>query len=170
LLTCEIFVNSRFLAIAASPDGNIEYQWFSLCVVRTHTAENLQFSTRMFLPSKHRATDLAERINRLLYVNGKGYWRYAAWPPMTAKSLYKIDSPERITGWLREVARAGNQVRLAKRISSRMYIRQSMVELSSHRKTRPSSKTGPASLPALLRNSRLIEFSARNSLSRMGSG
>jgi len=40
-LTGEIFVNSRFLAIAASPDGNIEYQWFPLCVVRTHTAENL---------------------------------------------------------------------------------------------------------------------------------
>ena len=55
MLTCEIFVNGRFLAIAASPDGNIEYQWFSLCVVRTHTAENLQFSTRMFLPSKHRS-------------------------------------------------------------------------------------------------------------------
>jgi hypothetical protein len=53
VLTCEIFVNGRFLAIAASPDGNIEYQWFPLCVVRTHTAENLQFSTRMFLPSKH---------------------------------------------------------------------------------------------------------------------
>jgi hypothetical protein len=28
---------------------------------------------------------------------------------MTAKGLYKIDSPERITGWLREVAKAGNQ-------------------------------------------------------------
>src|ERR1700689_4942376 len=30
LLTCEIFLNGRFLAIAASPDGNVEYQWFSL--------------------------------------------------------------------------------------------------------------------------------------------
>ena len=52
LLTCEIFLNGRFLAIAASPDGNVEYQWFPHCVVRTQTAENLQFSTRMFLPSK----------------------------------------------------------------------------------------------------------------------
>ena len=34
---------------------------------------------------------------------------YAAWPPMTAKALYKIDSPERIWRWLREVAKAGNQ-------------------------------------------------------------
>jgi hypothetical protein len=34
---------------------------------------------------------------------------YAAWPPMTAKGLYKIDSPERITPWLREVAKAGDQ-------------------------------------------------------------
>ena len=34
---------------------------------------------------------------------------YAAWPPMTAKGLYKIDSPERISRWLREVAKAGNQ-------------------------------------------------------------
>ena len=55
LLTCEIFLNGRFLAIAAPPDGNVEYQWFPHCVVRTQTAENLQFSTRMFLPSKHRA-------------------------------------------------------------------------------------------------------------------
>src|SRR5258707_3346986 len=51
LLTCEIFLNGRFLAIAAVPDGNVEYQWFPHCVVRTQTAENLQFSTRMFLPS-----------------------------------------------------------------------------------------------------------------------
>jgi hypothetical protein len=28
---------------------------------------------------------------------------------MTAKGLYKIDSPERITPWLREVAKAGDQ-------------------------------------------------------------
>ncbi len=55
LRTCEIFVNGRFLAIAASPDGNVEDQWFPHCVVRTQTAENLQVSTRMFLPSKHRA-------------------------------------------------------------------------------------------------------------------
>jgi len=128
------------------------------------------------------ARELAARINRLLYVIGKGYWRcgqpdgtsnevrhcydflavldnmaedlsprqkqemseffwrelhsdkwmralaegdadatwnirpdhsclgaYAAWPPMTAKGLYKIDSPERIAPWLREVAKAGNQ-------------------------------------------------------------
>lgn len=128
------------------------------------------------------AKALAERINHLLYVNGKGYWRcgqpdgtfnevrhcydflaildnmaedltaaqknemsdffwrelhsekwmralsqsdvdstwnirpdhsclgaYAAWPPMTAKGLYKIDSSERIIPWLRELAKAGNQ-------------------------------------------------------------
>jgi hypothetical protein len=55
LLTCEVFLNGRFLAIAASPDGNVEYQWFPHCVVRTQTTDNLQFSTRMFLPSKHRA-------------------------------------------------------------------------------------------------------------------
>jgi hypothetical protein len=128
------------------------------------------------------ANDLAERINRSLYINGKGYWRcgqpdgtfnevrhcydflavldnmvedltpaqkkemsaffwrelhsekwmralaqgdadstwnirpdhsclgaYAAWPPMTAKGLYKIDSPDRVSRWLREVAKAGNQ-------------------------------------------------------------
>src|SRR5580692_6223089 len=55
LLTCEIFLNGRFLAIAASPEGSVAYQWFPHCVVRSQTAENLQFSTRMFLPSKHRA-------------------------------------------------------------------------------------------------------------------
>lgn len=55
LLTCELFLNGRFLAIAAPPDGNIEYQWFPHCVVRTQTAENLQFATRLFLPGKRRA-------------------------------------------------------------------------------------------------------------------
>jgi hypothetical protein len=128
------------------------------------------------------ATELAERVNRLLYVNGKGYWRcgqpdgtfnevrhcydllavldnmaedltprqkhemseffwrelhsetwmralsqsdadatwnirpdhsclgaYAAWPPMTAKGLYRIDSSRRIAPWLGELAKAGNQ-------------------------------------------------------------
>jgi hypothetical protein len=34
---------------------------------------------------------------------------YSAWPAMTAKGLYKIDPPAKITPWLREVAKAGNQ-------------------------------------------------------------
>jgi hypothetical protein len=128
------------------------------------------------------ATGLAGRINRLLYVEGKGWWRcgqpggafnevrhcydflavldnmsqdlsenqkremahffwsqlaskkwmralatgdpdatwnvrpdhsclgaYAAWPPMSAKGLFKIDNAARIAPWLSEVARAGNQ-------------------------------------------------------------
>lgn len=128
------------------------------------------------------AEELAGRINRLLYVQGKGWWRcgqldgtfnevrhcydllavvanmngflsenqkkematffweqlhselwmralasgdpdaswnirpdhscigaYAAWPPMTAKALYKIDSPARVAPWLRELAKAGRQ-------------------------------------------------------------
>ncbi|MGD0479929.1 MAG: twin-arginine translocation signal domain-containing protein [Terracidiphilus sp.] len=128
------------------------------------------------------ATGLAGRINRLLYVEGKGWWRcgqpggafnevrhcydflavldnmsqdlsenqkremaqyfwsqlasrkwmralatsdpdatwnvrpdhsclgaYAAWPPMSAKGLFKIDHAARIAPWLSEVARAGNQ-------------------------------------------------------------
>ncbi len=55
LLTCEVFLNGRFLAIAGSPDGNVEYQWFPHCVVRTQTAERLRFTTRLFLPSQRRA-------------------------------------------------------------------------------------------------------------------
>lgn len=55
LLTCEMFLDGRFLAIAGPPDGRIEYQWFPHCVVRTQTAERLQFKTRMFLPAKQRA-------------------------------------------------------------------------------------------------------------------
>jgi hypothetical protein len=128
------------------------------------------------------ASDLAKRINRLLYVTGKGYWRarqpdgssnevrhcydllavldnmfedlgdqqkqemsrffwselhsaawmqslssndvdatwnirpdhssigaYTAWPPMTAKGLYKIDSSKEVSGWVKQLARAGNQ-------------------------------------------------------------
>ena len=127
--------------------------------------------------------DLAARINRLLYVAGKGWWRagqldgtfnevrhcydflavvdsmgadltpqqkqemaaffwaelatgkwmralsagdwdvtwnirpdhsaigaYASWPPMSAKALYRLGEPEeKVAGWLREVAKAGNQ-------------------------------------------------------------
>ncbi len=65
LLTCEIFLNDRFLAIAGSPDGDVEYQWFPHCVVRKQTAENLQFSTRMFLPSKRRAVMQSISIRNL---------------------------------------------------------------------------------------------------------
>jgi hypothetical protein len=34
---------------------------------------------------------------------------YSAWPPMSAKGLFKIDDPAKIALWLREVAKAGNQ-------------------------------------------------------------
>jgi hypothetical protein len=35
---------------------------------------------------------------------------YASWPPMSAKALYRLGEPEeKIAGWLREVAKAGNQ-------------------------------------------------------------
>lgn len=34
---------------------------------------------------------------------------YAAWPPSSAKSLFKVDDPARIATWLAEVAKAGNQ-------------------------------------------------------------
>lgn len=130
-----------------------------------------------------KSQQLAERINRLLYVEGKGWWRagqldgsfnevrhcydflavsdsmledlspqqraemrqffwqelhtrswmralsagdddvtwnirpdhsalgaYAAWPPMSAKALYRLGMPEdQMAGWLRELAKAGNQ-------------------------------------------------------------
>jgi hypothetical protein len=65
LLTCEVFLNGRFLAIAASPDGNVEYQWFPHCVVRTQTAEHLRFATRLFLPSKRRAAAQSITIKNL---------------------------------------------------------------------------------------------------------
>jgi hypothetical protein len=128
------------------------------------------------------ATTLAGRINRLLYVQGKGFWRagqpdgsfnevrhcydllsvldnmfpdlsesqkremshffwtelhssawmqslsssdvdatwnirpdhssigaYPAWPPMTAKGLYKIDPSPQVASWVKQLARAGNQ-------------------------------------------------------------
>ena len=34
---------------------------------------------------------------------------YAAWPPATAKGLYKIDPAERVTAWVKNLAKAGNQ-------------------------------------------------------------
>jgi hypothetical protein len=34
---------------------------------------------------------------------------YAAWPPMTAKGLYKIDSSKAVSAWVKQLARAGNQ-------------------------------------------------------------
>jgi hypothetical protein len=34
---------------------------------------------------------------------------YAAGPPATAKGLYKIDRPERVAAWVKNLAKAGNQ-------------------------------------------------------------
>ncbi len=34
---------------------------------------------------------------------------YPAWPPMTAKGLYKIDPSENVANWVKQLARAGNQ-------------------------------------------------------------
>ncbi|HTW49347.1 MAG TPA: hypothetical protein VMD92_15445, partial [Acidobacteriaceae bacterium] len=34
---------------------------------------------------------------------------YAAWPPESAKGLFKTDDPARVAAWLTEVAKAGNQ-------------------------------------------------------------
>ncbi len=34
---------------------------------------------------------------------------YAAWPAMTAKGLYKLDSAKKVVPWLNELAKAGNQ-------------------------------------------------------------
>jgi hypothetical protein len=34
---------------------------------------------------------------------------YAAWPPATAKGLYKTDASSRVAAWLKNVAKAGNQ-------------------------------------------------------------
>jgi len=34
---------------------------------------------------------------------------YAAWPPATAKGLYKVDRSERVTAWVKNLAKAGNQ-------------------------------------------------------------
>lgn len=65
LLTCEIFLNGRFLAIAAPPEGYVEYQWFPHRVVRTQTADNLRFTTRMFLPGKRRAVAQSITIKNL---------------------------------------------------------------------------------------------------------
>ncbi|ABF39660.1 hypothetical protein Acid345_0655 [Candidatus Koribacter versatilis Ellin345] len=55
LLTCELFLDGRFAAIAPEPEGVVEYQWFPHCVFRNQTMGGLQISTRMFLPSKQRA-------------------------------------------------------------------------------------------------------------------
>lgn len=55
LLTCELFLDGRFLAISAPPAGRIEYKWYPHQIVRTQTVDGLRFSTCMFLPSKQRA-------------------------------------------------------------------------------------------------------------------
>jgi hypothetical protein len=34
---------------------------------------------------------------------------YISWPPMTARGLYKFDSPSRIAAWLKNIARTANQ-------------------------------------------------------------
>jgi hypothetical protein len=65
LLTCELFLNGRFLAISAPPEGNVIYQWFPHCVVRSQTAEHLRFVTRLFMPSKRRAVAQVIEIKNL---------------------------------------------------------------------------------------------------------
>jgi hypothetical protein len=65
LLTCELFLNGRFLAIAAPPEGNVEYQWFPHCVVRTQTADRLRFTSRMFMPGKRRAAAQSIEVRNL---------------------------------------------------------------------------------------------------------
>lgn len=65
LLTCELFLNGRFLAIAAPPEGNITYQWFPHCVVRSQTVDRLRFTTKLFMPSKRRAVAQLIEIKNL---------------------------------------------------------------------------------------------------------
>ncbi len=65
LLTCELFLDGKFLALAAPPDGNVEYQWLPHRVVRTQTADRLRFTTHMFLPGKQRAVAQSIAIENL---------------------------------------------------------------------------------------------------------
>jgi hypothetical protein len=65
LLTCELFLDGRFLAIAAPPEGNVDYQWFPHCVVRSQTADRLRFTTKLFMPSKRRAVAQSIEIKNL---------------------------------------------------------------------------------------------------------
>jgi hypothetical protein len=65
LLTCELFIDGRFIAIAAPPDGAVEYQWFPHCVVRNQTAQGFRITTRMFLPSKQRAVMQTIKVQNL---------------------------------------------------------------------------------------------------------
>ncbi len=65
LLTCELFLDGRFVAIAAPADGTVEYQWFPHCVFRDQTVDGLRFTTRMFLPSKQRAVMQTIQVQNL---------------------------------------------------------------------------------------------------------
>lgn len=65
LLTCELFLNGKFLAIAPAPGGEVTYQWFPHCVVRTQTVEQLRFTTKMFMPSNRRAVAQSITIKNL---------------------------------------------------------------------------------------------------------
>lgn len=64
-LTCELFLDGRFLAIAAPPDGNITYRWYPHCVERSQETDGLRFRTRMFLPAKHRAVAQGIRVKNI---------------------------------------------------------------------------------------------------------
>ncbi len=65
LLTCELFLNGRFLAISAPPEGNVGYQWFPHCVVRSQTVDGLRFAAKLFMPSKQRAVGQSIEIKNL---------------------------------------------------------------------------------------------------------
>jgi hypothetical protein len=65
LLTCELFLDGKFLAIAPAPEGNVTYHWFPHCVVRTQTAEQLRFTTKMFMPINRHAVAQSITIKNL---------------------------------------------------------------------------------------------------------
>lgn len=65
LLTCELFLNGKFLAVASGPEGEVAYRWFPHYVERSQVAEQLCFTTRMFMPAGRRAVAQSVTVKNL---------------------------------------------------------------------------------------------------------
>jgi hypothetical protein len=76
LLTCELFLNGRYLAIAGAPEGNVEYQWFPHRVIRKQTAERLEFTTCMFLPNQAAGRRTVDRDQELEWIASSFHARF----------------------------------------------------------------------------------------------
>jgi hypothetical protein len=65
LLTCELFLNGKILLSDSPGGGELHYQWHPHRIVREAQADELEFTTETFMPSKRRAVAQSIRIRNV---------------------------------------------------------------------------------------------------------